>query len=69
MSAGSLCEQVCVEAGSFLFGRDMFVESQMKAAMKKEAQIPTMFICSNAEAIHAVVFPITETAPHRDRRS
>lgn len=68
VSAGSLCEQVCVEAGSCLFGRDMFVESQMKDTMKKEAQTPITFICSNAEAIHTV-FPITETAPDRDRRS
>lgn len=35
---------------------------------KKEAQTPTTFICSNAEAIHAV-FLITETVPVRDRQS
>lgn len=56
VSAGSLCEQAHVEAGSCLFGRDIFVESQMKAAMKSKPRHPHSY----AETIHAVFFPSME---------
>lgn len=63
VSAGSLCEQVCVEAGSCLFGRDMFVESQRKLLWKRKPRhLPRSYVQMQRQFI-------IETAPDRDRRS